>query len=34
MTDQGLLAKRVEGVRLLGDLTEIVNGQIQENKSQ
>ena len=28
MTDQGLLAKRVEGVRLLGEMSEIISGHI------
>lgn len=34
MTDQGLLAKRVEGVRLLGEMSEIISAQIQDNKGQ
>ena len=34
MTDQGMLAKRVEGVKILEDMTQILNGQIHENKNQ
>lgn len=34
MTDQGMLAKRGEGVGLLVQMSEIVTGQIHENKSQ